>query len=39
MTAAESYRLGALQASGDALDSLELELNRAPSDGAVRLAA
>ena len=39
MTAAESYRLGDLQASGDALDSLELELNRAPSDGAVRLAA
>ena len=39
VSAAESYRLGDLRASGDALDRLELELNRAPSDGAVRLAA
>jgi hypothetical protein len=39
MTAAEGYRLGDLRASGDALDRLELELNQAPSDGAVRLAA
>lgn len=37
--AADSFRQGDLRASAAALDRLELQLDRAPSDGAVRLAA
>ena len=36
--AAETFGDGDLSAAADSLDRLELELNRAPSDGAVRLA-
>jgi hypothetical protein len=37
--AADDFGQGDLQAAVGALDRLELQLNRAPSDGAVRLAA
>jgi hypothetical protein len=37
--AADDFGKGDLRAAADALDRLELQLNRASSDGAVRLAA
>ncbi|MEX0625759.1 MAG: hypothetical protein WD402_04365, partial [Chloroflexota bacterium] len=37
--AAGSFGTGDLLAAAAALDRLELQMNRAPSDGAVRLAA
>ena len=36
--AGDSFERGNLRAAADSLDRIELELNRAPSDGAVRLA-